>query len=150
MSRIAGVASGPGERRLSPTVAYGVTTAIVVAESVVGGTMDLLRAGSFFTSLRELGYPAYFATILGVAKLLAVAALLTPGRPRLREWGYAGVVFVMAGACASQLAVGHGPDQWLPPLLFAAIALGSWALAPAPRSPRRQESRRSDANEAVR
>jgi uncharacterized membrane protein YphA (DoxX/SURF4 family) len=38
---------------------------------------------------------------MGVAKGLAVVALLIPCFPRLKEWAYAGVFFVYAGAAAS-------------------------------------------------
>jgi len=38
----------------------------------------------------RLGYPDYFLTMLGVAKLLSVVALLAPVPRWLREWAYAG------------------------------------------------------------
>jgi hypothetical protein len=57
---------------------YWLATAAILAECVAGGVTDLLRAGPFFTAFRELRYPAYFATILGVSKLLAAPALLAP------------------------------------------------------------------------
>jgi hypothetical protein len=114
-------------------IAYWTATGIIVAESLVGGTFDLFRLAPFFPLLAELGYPAYLATILGTAKILAGATLILPGLPRLKEWAYAGILINMLGAAASQLAAGTGLGGALPPLAFAAVALTSWACRPAGR-----------------
>lgn len=114
-------------------VAYWTTTAIVVAESGVGGLMDLLHQPPFVMTMEHLGYPPYFATILGVAKLLAVPVLLAPGLPRLKEWAYAGVMINMVGAAASHLGASDPPSNLVAPLAFAALALASWSLRPSDR-----------------
>lgn len=112
--------------------AFWLATAAVVGECLAGGAMDLAHLPPFFPILRHLGYPGYFADILGTAKLLAAAALLTPRAPRLTEWAYAGVVFTLLGAAASHLAVGDGPGAVVPPLCFAGLALVSRRLRPHP------------------
>ena len=43
--------------------------------------------------LAHLGYPQYFANILGAWQLAAAAALIAPGLPLVKEWAYAGVLF---------------------------------------------------------
>jgi hypothetical protein len=54
----------------------------------------------------QLGYPAHFIYILGVAKVLGVLVLLTPNRLlRLKEWVFAGVFFDILFAFFSKLAV---------------------------------------------
>lgn len=54
----------------------------------------------------QLGYPAHFIYILGVAKLLGVIVLLTPNRLlRLKEWVFAGIFFDIAFAFFSKLSV---------------------------------------------
>ncbi|MCC8408593.1 DoxX family protein [Mucilaginibacter sp. UR6-1] len=54
----------------------------------------------------KLGYPPHFIYILGVAKLLGVAVLLTPNRLlRLKEWVFAGIFFDITFAFFSKLAV---------------------------------------------
>ncbi|WP_194814022.1 DoxX family protein [Nocardia sp. XZ_19_385] len=115
---------------------FTATTGIVLTESVVGAYWDLARTQYVVDTFAVLEYPMYFATILGVAKLLAVAALLVPRFPRLKEWAYAGLVFVYVGAAASHLAVGDPAAKWVGPLFFTAFTLASWALrAPARRDP---------------
>jgi uncharacterized membrane protein YphA (DoxX/SURF4 family) len=114
-------------------VAYWVTTTIVVAESLTGGAADLLRLDPFFPLLTQLGYPAYLATILGVAKILAGLTIAAPRLPRLKEWAYSGILINMLGAAASYLATGGHLGDYIPPLTFAALALVSWHLRPPGR-----------------
>jgi hypothetical protein len=59
----------------------------------------------------KLGYPAHFIYILGVAKLLGVAVLLTPNRLlRLKEWVFAGIFFDIIFAFFSKIAVLGFPE----------------------------------------
>jgi hypothetical protein len=54
----------------------------------------------------QLGYPAHFIYLLGVAKLLGVTVLLTPNKLlRLKEWVFAGVFFDITFAFFSKLSV---------------------------------------------
>jgi len=39
-------------------------------------------------TLAHLGYPVYFATIMGFWKLLGAIAIVVPGIPRVKEWAY--------------------------------------------------------------
>ena len=109
---------------------YRVSTVLIISECVTGGVLDLFRQPPFYPAMIDLGYPPYFATILGTAKLLAAAALLTPGFPRLKEWAYAGILINMIGACASHLAAGEPLATIIAPAAFAATALTSWRLRP--------------------
>lgn len=108
--------------------AYLTTTSIVLMESLAGGILDLTRQAPFYPAMLSLGYPPYFADILGTAKLLAVAALLAPGLPRIKEWAYAGILINMLGAAASHLAMHDGVGNVVPPTAFAVITLVSWEL----------------------
>ena len=56
--------------------------------------------------MRQLGYPDYFAVILGVWKVLGGVAVLIPRCPRLKEWAYAGMFFDLSGASASHFSSG--------------------------------------------
>jgi uncharacterized membrane protein YphA (DoxX/SURF4 family) len=114
-------------------VAYWAVTAVVVAECVIGGAMDLFRLAPFYPLLIDLGYPAYLATILGVAKLIAGAVVLAPRLPRLKEWAYAGILINMVGAAASQIAAHQPVSGLVAPAMFAGLAILSWALRPLPR-----------------
>src|SRR5512138_3604049 len=112
---------------------YWLTTTLVVAECAVGGAFDLLRAPPFYPVMISLGYPPYLATIMGVAKLIAAVILAVPGLRRLKEWAYAGVLINMVGAAASHLAMRQSGTALIAPLMFAALALVSWARGPPAR-----------------
>lgn len=115
------------------TAVYWAATIIIVAESLVGGVMDILRLAPFYPALHSLGYPAYFSTMLGVAKVAAGIVILAPRLPRLKEWAYAGISFNMAAAVASHVAVRDGVGNLVAPLMFLVLILASWALRPADR-----------------
>jgi len=112
---------------------YWLSTAVLVGECAIGGTLDLLRAPPFFPVMIGLGYPAYLATIMGIAKLIAAAIMAAPRLRRLKEWAYAGVMINMVGAAASHIAMRQAATALIAPLMFAAVALVSWGSRPPTR-----------------
>lgn len=88
----------------------------------------LIEAPRMMQSIQALGYPIYFIKLLGVAKLLGIAAILHGGFPRLKEWAYAGFTFDTLMATFSHLASGDSPLIAAVPLLFCAVQLASYFL----------------------
>lgn len=116
------------------TIAYWVTTALLVSELLLGGLWDLLQVPQVLGVIHRLGYPSYVLTILGIWKLLGAVALTIPRFPRLKEWAYAGAIFDLTGAVLSQLAAGPiDVGQLIYPILMVGIAFLSWALRPSSR-----------------
>ncbi len=111
-------------------IGYWAVTGLIAFELVYGALWDfnVLNQGYVYTVLRHLGYPLYLAGVLGACKLAAAAVILLPGLPLLKEWAYAGIVILFAGAFVSHLAVGDAPGQYIWSLLFALLALASWRL----------------------
>ena len=83
--------------------------------------------------IKELGYPLYFLTIIGIWKILGVVALLIPKFPLVKEWAYAGVFFLLTGAIFSHLAVGHPGGELFPAGLLLILTIVSWYFRPADR-----------------
>jgi len=110
------------------TIVYWVATVPVLLETAVGAEWDLVRIPYVRDVFAHLGYPLYLLTILGVAKVSAVVGLVGPRFRRVKEWAYAGVFFVYAGAACSHYGVGDGPDRVATPIVFAALTLISSAL----------------------
>jgi len=111
--------------------AYWICTALLVLWLTPSGVLDLMRVPNVVQILHHLGYPTYLGPILGVAKLLAVAAILYPRTRVLREWAYAGITIDLLGAFVSH-AVVHDPiGVKIIPLLVLALAAGSYLLRPA-------------------
>ena len=115
------------------TIAYWVLTIAVAFEMVAGGIWDLLRIEFVRVSLTRLGYPLHLLYILGPPKLLCALALLVPRFPRLKEWAYSGAVITYLGAGASLLLSGRPVAEWVAPLVFGVLTMGSWTLRPATR-----------------
>ena len=113
---------------------YWITTALFGLALTGSGLMMITRQPPMLAGLAHLGYPAYLMTILGAWKLLGVAALLSPGLPRLKEWAYAGFTFSLTGASASHFFAGDPAGQVITPLVLLAILGVSWKLRPASRT----------------
>ena len=120
----------------SKSIGYWATTGLVAFAMLSGGAAQLAHQRDTVAGVVRLGYPEYLVTILGTWKLLGGIVLLAPRLARLKEWAYAGAVFVFTGAAASHAAAGDaGPGAFhvIVPLVLAAIAVASWALRPADR-----------------
>jgi DoxX-like protein len=112
---------------------YWTSTTVTAFFFLTGGAAYLFRADVPLRGMAELGYPAYFVTILGAWKVLGGLAILAPRLPRLKEWAYAGIAFDLTGAAFSQGAIGHPAAKVIAPLVILGIAAASWALRPASR-----------------
>jgi uncharacterized membrane protein YphA (DoxX/SURF4 family) len=123
----------PASSSRSYTIAYWVTTGLLALECGVGGVTGTFRLSPFSEIMSHLGYPAYFMTIIGVWYMLAAAAIVAPRLPRLKEWAYAGLVFVYTGAAASRLAVGDPPITLVALSIFIGLVAASWMLRPSAR-----------------
>jgi hypothetical protein len=114
-------------------VVYWVVSAPVLAETAAGIQWDFARNPTVVQVLSTLQFPDYFADVLGGAKCLALAALLIPGFPRLKEWAYAGLTFVYFGASVCHVLVGDSMGAVLTPFVLGVLGLASWALRPPSR-----------------
>lgn len=115
-------------------VAYWILTLLFCLAMGASGVMNLIRFEDLKESLTALGYPVYLMTILGVAKILGVFALLLPGTPLLKEWAYAGFTFNLLGASASHAFAGDALLEVIVPLVVLAFAIASYWLRPPGRN----------------
>ena len=118
-------------------IIYWIATIWLSLGMLSTGVVQLLSLegngpGSLAT-MTKLGYPAYFVTLLGIAKILGVAVLLIPKFPLLKEWAYAGFFFLMTGAIFTHIAAGNAIGEILPSLLLLILTLVSWYFRPSDR-----------------
>jgi DoxX-like family len=107
----------------------GTVATLLFSLAMTGSALLFLSGGpQVAETLAALGYPAYVAKMLGVAKLLGVAALWLPVPRTLREWAYAGFVFNLAGAVVSHLASAGPRAHALQPALLLVPLLLSYGL----------------------
>jgi hypothetical protein len=115
-------------------VIYWGATGLFCLAFAGGGAGHLFRLENIAEGMAALGYPAYVMTILGVAKLAGVIALLAPGHPILKEWAYAGFTFDLLGAIASHTFVGDPPAEFVGPIVLLGLGALSYLQRPASRS----------------
>ncbi len=115
------------------SIVYWVCTGIFCAVLGFSGVAHLVRVEFIVEAMTHLGYPVYVLTILGIAKLLGVTALLVPGHLLLKEWAYAGFAFDLIGASASHAFSGDALGEIVPPLIVGAIGAASYLLRPVER-----------------
>jgi hypothetical protein len=66
-----------------------------------------------------LHFPEYMIPFLGIAKILGVIGILTPGLPRwIKEWSYAGLFFDLIGASYAIVSATGFNVQQLGMLMF--------------------------------
>lgn len=117
----------------SRIVAYWIATALTTAAFLPGAYFYLTRADEAVKGVTALGYPLYFLTLLGVAKLLGCITILVPKFPRLKEWAYAGFTIELIAAFWSNFSTNAPAFHIFAPWLVLAITLASWWLRPSTR-----------------
>ncbi|MGW3368594.1 DoxX family protein [Streptosporangium canum] len=144
--------SGWNWSRIRP-IAFWATTFVIVFELTAGSVWNLVPIEWVEAQLRHLGYPHYFAYVLGVWQAGAAIAIIAPGLPLIKEWAYVGAFFLWSSAVASHLIVGDGLQTWGVPLVFGACAITSWVLRPAgrrlPETRLRRERRADDGQDGA-
>jgi hypothetical protein len=113
--------------------AYWICTGLFCAVLGFSGVVHLTHVEFIVESMAHLGYPEYLLTILGLAKLLGVVAVLAPGHVLLKEWAYAGLAFDLLGASASHAFSGDAVGEVVPPLIVLMIGAASYVLRPVER-----------------
>ncbi|MBT1686006.1 DoxX family protein [Dawidia soli] len=121
-------------------IIYWIATIWLSLGMVASGLVQLMHApadGALSPpgvyGITQLGYPVYFLTIIGLWKILGVVALLVPKFALLKEWAYAGFVFLLTGAIYSHVATHHAIAELFPSALLLALTVLSWSFRPASR-----------------
>ena len=113
-------------------ITYWISTALVATVIAISGVLSLVHSPSVVKAFAHLGYPPYFAYLLGVAKVLGVCVLLARGMATIKEWAYAGIGITLISACVSHFASGDGLAS-LEPLFFFIMLIASYLTRPVSR-----------------
>lgn len=112
--------------------------------TIIGWGLAILLALGFFAAaagklkgaadqrFAHWGYPAWFATLIGVLELVGGIGLLIP---KTTYYAVLGLTVIMLGATYTHLA-NHEGLQVLRPVIFLAILWAVWWLRRNPRSVR--------------
>jgi len=123
-------------RPIGRIAAYWTVTIILAFSITLSGIGQLMRYGGNVDLVTDIGFPLYVTNILGAWKLLGIVAIVMPGFPRLKEWAYSGIFFLMTGAALSHAFANDYGDYGfhiILPLFYAALGIASWALRPNSR-----------------
>jgi hypothetical protein len=112
-----------------------VVTGLMASLMVLSAVPDIVRLPAALSVFNHLGYPTYLLRFLGTAKVLGVAAVLTPRLRTVKEWAFAGLTFDLVGAMYSHVSVGDPLRAWLPAAIGLGLMIGSYiAYRSAPTS----------------
>jgi len=89
----------------------------MTADAVGGITHEKVGVAN----MQHLQYPVYMMTIMGVAKIIGVIAILQTRFIILKEWAFAGFAISFIGAFWSRLYMNDGVDLFLPPVVMLII-----------------------------
>ena len=114
-------------------IIYWVATLWLSLGMVSTGIVQLFQMKEETQFILDLGYPAYFLTLLGIWKMLGVVAVIVPAFPVIKEWAYAGFFFAMSGAVYSHIAMHHSAKDLFGPVLLLVLTAVSWYFRPESR-----------------
>lgn len=106
--------------------AYWISTIFFALFAVADGIGGVTRQQAGIDAMNMLGYPVYFLTISGVAKILGAIGILQTKYRTIKEWAYAGFAFQCIGASISWSFVGAEPFFAIFPLIVLAIMFVSY------------------------
>jgi hypothetical protein len=86
---------------------FWICTGTLIPALGIGSILGILSHPGAVEPFVHLGYPAYLAPFLGVARILGLIAIIVPRYPRVKEWAYAGLAFDIIGAIYSQIVTGQ-------------------------------------------
>ena len=91
---------------------YWLSTCIFSAFMLLSGVPDLLKVPEAIAFITALGYPVYFVSFIGLAKIAGSIAILIPKLKLIKEWAYAGLFFDLIAATYSMAMVkGINPEM---------------------------------------
>lgn len=112
---------------MSKKTAYIAVTALACLAVLPGAIMNIAQPEMIVEMVGKLGLPMYLLTLIGIWKLLGVAALSLPPLSRFREWAYAGFFFDLTGAAYTH-AASDDMAGVAPPLFILALIMTSYVL----------------------
>lgn len=109
---------------------YWIVTGLFAAFMLLSGIQNAMATPESVKLITtDLGFPQYFSTFIGVAKILGVIAILLPNLRRLKEWAYAGLFFDLFGATyAIIMTMGFEPFSFIVMLVLMAFLFISYYL----------------------
>jgi hypothetical protein len=104
-------------------ILYWIPHVLLLLLMVGSGIMYFVQSADVALIFQQLGYPVYSMYFNAVAKILGGIAIVAPVPRFLKEWAYAGYLFIML--MATQAVVMTMPG--IPWVMIVSIAIWAWA-----------------------
>ncbi len=112
-------------------IIHYLTTFLVLLLAFGGGISELLKTEQIAEAMRDIGYPLYAASVLGIFKvaggvfiLLNLLKVKLKKLEFLKEWAYIGFIFLFIGAFLTHVFNQDGRS--LQPLVILAVIITSY------------------------
>ena len=105
---------------------FWTITVFISAFFILSGYMEVTKNPATYPKTIRMGYPPYFITLLGVAKLIGSAVFLVPMFRRLREWVFAAFTIDVIFAFASGYIIQSYGDCMKAVVVFIILMLAYW------------------------
>jgi len=102
---------------------YHICIALMGIFFIISGFYEITKNPATYPKTLRMGYPPYFITTLGCAKIAGALALWLPGFNRLKEWVFAGFTFDVIFAFISGLQANSVGDYGKAAAAFVLILL---------------------------
>jgi uncharacterized membrane protein YphA (DoxX/SURF4 family) len=105
---------------------FWTITVLISAFFILSGYMEVTKNPATYPKTIRMGYPPYFITLLGVAKLIGSAVFLVPMFRRLREWVFAAFTIDVIFAFVSGYTIQSYDDCMKAVVVFIILMLAYW------------------------
>lgn len=117
----------PSKTDKNRQVAYFTLLFLLAFFFALSGFWEITKNPISYTKTLKMGYPPYFITALGIAKICGAITLLLPNSKNLKEWAFAGFTFDVIFAFISGLAISSYSDCIKSSVAFCLI-MGTYFL----------------------
>ena len=93
---------------------------------LIGVSMYAINFDIVSTRFTGLGYPTYIIPLLGVVKILGLIAIWFSKSWILKEWTYAGFVFVLILGVIAHLSIND--NEYMPALISLILVMASYVF----------------------
>jgi len=109
-------------------IMFWVVTSLFCLVNFASGVAEFFPSQAGLEIMAQLGYPLYFLTILGTAKILGSIAIIQTKYKTVKEWAYAGFAIDYVSASWSFYFIGSGTFEILFPFIFLGLLFWSYFL----------------------
>ena len=115
------------DNRTKTRYIYWSLLILIAAFFTLSGYLEITKSPLTYPKTLFMGYPPFFITALGIAKICGAIVLLIPQVKRLKEWAFAGFIFDVIFAFISGIAI-NSPSDYIKAIIVFLILVFTFTL----------------------